>query len=130
MAILFSVYFVVGLASCTQGGFYYFQLLDRYAAGYSILIAVFFEAIAVSWIYGTNRFCEDIRDMIGFTPGIYWRVCWKFVAPLFLMFIIAYGLIFSAPLSYEDYGRCMQYLFFILCISNLCNLFMYPMISW
>lgn len=103
MAILFSVYFVVGLASCTQGGFYYFQLLDRYAAGYSILIAVFFEAIAVSWIYGTDRFCEDIRDMIGFTPGIYWRVCWRFVAPIFLMFIIAYGLIFSPPLSYEDY---------------------------
>ena len=97
------MYFVVGLASCTQGGFYYFQLLDRYAAGYSILIAVFFEAIAVSWIYGTNRFCEDIRDMIGFAPGIYWRVCWKFVAPIFLMFIITYGLIFSPPLSYEDY---------------------------
>lgn len=103
VAILFSVYFVVGLASCTQGGFYYFQLLDRYAAGYSILIAVFFEAIAVSWIYGTDRFCEDIRDMIGFAPGIYWRVCWRFVAPIFLLFIIVYGLIFSAPLEYEDY---------------------------
>ncbi|XP_037045046.1 sodium-dependent dopamine transporter isoform X1 [Bradysia coprophila] len=103
VAGLFSLYFVVGLASCTQGGFYYFQLLDRYAAGYSILIAVFFEAIAVSWIYGTNRFCEDIRDMIGFTPGIYWRVCWKFVAPIFLLFIIIYGLITSEPLSYESY---------------------------
>lgn len=103
MAGLFSLYFVVGLASCTQGGFYYFQLLDRYAAGYSILIAVFFEAIAVSWIYGTNRFCEDIRDMIGFTPGIYWRVCWRFAAPIFLLFIIIYGLLTSEPLSYENY---------------------------
>lgn len=103
MAGLFSLYFVVGLASCTQGGFYYFQLLDRYAAGYSILIAVFFEAIAVSWIYGTNRFCEDIRDMIGITPGIYWRVCWRFAAPIFLLFIIIYGLATSQPLSYENY---------------------------
>ncbi|XP_050094668.1 sodium-dependent dopamine transporter [Anopheles aquasalis] len=103
VAILFSLYFVVGLASCTQGGFYFFQLLDRYAAGYSILIAVFFEAIAVSWIYGTERFCNDIKDMIGFAPGIYWRVCWKFVAPLFLLFIIIYGLIGHEPLSYEDY---------------------------
>lgn len=103
VAGLFSLYFVVGLASCTQGGFYFFQLLDRYAAGYSILIAVFFEAIAVSWIYGVERFCEDIRDMIGFAPGIYWRVCWKFIAPLFLLFIIIYGLIGYQPLSYEDY---------------------------
>lgn len=84
---LFSVYFVVGLASCSQvtchsiwlgsvllflpslysfesflllsrylysiqGGFYFFNLLDRFAAGFSILIAVLFESIAVSWIYG------------------------------------------------------------------------------
>ena len=41
--------------------------------------------------------------MIGFAPGIYWRVCWKFVAPLFLLFIIIYGLIGHEPLSYEDY---------------------------
>lgn len=91
------------MASCTQGGFYFFQLLDRYAAGYSILIAVFFEAIAVSWIYGTTRFCDDIRDMIGVSPGIYWRVCWKFMAPIFLMFITVYGLIGYEPLSYEGY---------------------------
>lgn len=52
VACLFSLYFLVGLASCSQGGFYFFHLLDRYAAGYSMLFAVFFEAIAVSWIYG------------------------------------------------------------------------------
>jgi hypothetical protein len=34
---------------------------------------------------GTQRFCDDIRDMIGFSPGLYWRVCWRFVAPAFLM---------------------------------------------
>lgn len=94
---------MVGLASCTQGGFYFFQLLDRYAAGYSILIAVLFESIAVSWIYGTKRFCNDIEDMMGFRPGIYWRICWRFVAPIFLLFIIFYGLYNYEPLTYEDY---------------------------
>ncbi|XP_022230124.1 sodium-dependent dopamine transporter [Drosophila obscura] len=103
VAALFSLYFVVGLASCTQGGFYFFHLLDRYAAGYSILVAVFFEAIAVSWIYGTNRFSEDIRDMIGFPPGLYWQVCWRFVAPIFLLFITVYGLMGYEPLTYGDY---------------------------
>lgn len=41
--------------------------------------------------------------MIGFRPGIYWRVCWKFVAPIFLLFIIIYGLIYYEPLRYDDY---------------------------
>lgn len=100
---LFSLYFVVGLASCAQGGFYFFHLLDRYAAGYSMLFAVFFESIAVAWIYGNKRFCDDIKDMIGFYPGIYWQVCWKFAAPLFLLFIIVYGLMGYEPLTYEGY---------------------------
>jgi len=25
--------------------------------------------------------------MIGFRPGIYWRICWKFIAPCFLLVI-------------------------------------------
>ncbi|XP_066595480.1 sodium-dependent dopamine transporter isoform X3 [Prorops nasuta] len=103
VACLFTLYFLVGLASCSQGGFYFFHLLDRYAAGYSMLFAVLAESIAVSWIYGTDRFCADIKDMIGFSPGIYWRICWKFVAPMFLMFIIIYGLMGYEPLSYEEY---------------------------
>ncbi|KAI5719128.1 hypothetical protein M8J76_005554 [Diaphorina citri] len=103
IACLFSLYFVVGLASCAQGGFYFFHLLDKYAAGYSILIAVLFESIAVSWIYGTKRVSADIKDMIGFAPGIYWRLCWRFVCPIFLMFIIVYGLTTYEPLSYESY---------------------------
>lgn len=78
-------------------------MLDRFAAGYSILIAVFFEAIAVSWIYGIDRFSDDICDMIGTRPGIYWRVCWMFVAPIFILFIIVYGLIYYEPLQYGDY---------------------------
>ncbi|XP_015376743.1 PREDICTED: sodium-dependent dopamine transporter [Diuraphis noxia] len=103
VALLFLLYFVVGLASCAQGGFYFFNLLDRYAAGYSMLIAVLFETIAVSWIYGVDRFCDDIKDMMGHHPGVYWRFCWRFAAPLFLVFIIVYGLLGYEPLTYEGY---------------------------
>lgn len=103
VACLFSLYFVVGLGSCTQGGFYFFQLLDKYAAGYSILIAVLFESVCVSWIYGTKRFCEDIKDMIGTYPGRYWTYCWKFAAPLFLIFIIVFGLVNYEPLKHGEY---------------------------
>jgi len=34
---------------------------------------------------GVDRFSEDIERMMGFKPGIYWRLCWKFVSPVFLL---------------------------------------------
>lgn len=38
--------------SSLQGGIYVLTLLDKYAAGTSILFGVLIEAIGVSWFYG------------------------------------------------------------------------------
>lgn len=40
------------MAFALKGGAYVVSLMDRYAAGYSILFAVFFESLVVSWAYG------------------------------------------------------------------------------
>lgn len=53
-------------------------------AFYSIIIAVFFEAIAISWIYGIKRISSDIQEMLGTKPGIFWIVTWCVAAPVFL----------------------------------------------
>lgn len=37
------------------------------------------------FIPGVDRFSEDIERMMGFKPGLYWRLCWKFVSPAFLL---------------------------------------------
>lgn len=103
VAILFTLYFIVGLASCAQGGVYVVELLDRYAASYSILFAVLCETIAVSWIYGLKRFSADIKSMLGFDPGWWWKFCWLLCAPIFLMVIIGYGLYEYKPLTYGTY---------------------------
>lgn len=34
---------------------------------------------------GVDRFSSDIQQMMGFKPGLYWRLCWKFVSPAFLL---------------------------------------------
>ncbi|KAG1672550.1 Sodium-dependent dopamine transporter [Nymphon striatum] len=104
MALLFTFYYIIGIFSCTQGGAYVIHLLDTFAANYSILIAVTTEAIAVSWIYGINRFCGDIKEMLGFEVGLYWKVCWVAVAPAFLMFIIVCGLYAHRPLEYRGHS--------------------------
>ena len=36
-------------------------------------------------VSGLDRFSEDLEAMLGHRPGRYWMVCWKFVAPVFLV---------------------------------------------
>ena len=106
IAILFSIYFMVGLPSCSQGGVYVVELLDRYAASYSILFAVLCESIAISWVYGLDRFTHDIESMLGMRVSWWWKWCWRYCAPVFLIIIIVYGLISYQPLKsvYNDYS--------------------------
>ncbi|KAB0389170.1 hypothetical protein E2I00_006437 [Balaenoptera physalus] len=88
--------FLLALFCITKGGIYVLTLLDTFAAGTSILFAVLMEAIGVSWFYGVDRFSNDIQQMMGFKPGLYWRLCWKF-------FVVVVSIINFKPLTYDDY---------------------------
>ncbi|MGH0177206.1 UNVERIFIED_CONTAM: hypothetical protein FKN15_010023 [Acipenser sinensis] len=89
--IFFIMLLTLGIDSA--GGIYVFTLLDHFAAGTSILFGVLIEAIGIAWFYGVGRFSDDIEEMIGHRPGLYWRMCWKYVSPLFLlcMVVISFG---------------------------------------
>uniref|UniRef100_A0A8C4GG69 Transporter n=1 Tax=Dicentrarchus labrax TaxID=13489 RepID=A0A8C4GG69_DICLA len=95
--------FLIALLCITNGGIYVLTLFDKYAAGTSILFAVLIEAIGVSWFYGVDRFSEDIEKMMGFKPGLYWRLCWKFVSPAFLLFVVIASTLTSSVLKYDEY---------------------------
>jgi solute carrier family 6 amino acid transporter-like protein 5/7/9/14 len=61
------------------------QLMDSYAATYSVLLIGLFELIAIAWVYGVDRFRDDIKLMTGNRPGIWWKIMWKFVTPLLML---------------------------------------------
>ncbi|KAK9873732.1 hypothetical protein WA026_002088 [Henosepilachna vigintioctopunctata] len=95
--------FCVAMINVTPGGIYMFHLFDTYAAGISLLCSALFEAVAVSWFYGLERFTEDVQAMLGHKPGLYWRICWKFISPLFIITVVLFGLLYHEPLQYNDY---------------------------
>ncbi|XP_009556762.2 sodium-dependent serotonin transporter [Cuculus canorus] len=81
------VCFLGSLATLTFGGAYVVKLFEEYATGPAVLTVVFLEAVAVAWFYGITQFCNDVKEMLGFTPGWYWRVCWVAISPIFLLFV-------------------------------------------
>ncbi|XP_024219145.1 sodium-dependent noradrenaline transporter [Halyomorpha halys] len=97
--------FCMALVNVTPGGIYFFHLLDSYA-GMSLLCSALFEAIAVAWFYGLEKFCQDVTDMLGKKPALFWRLCWKFVSPIFIVGVVIIGLVnlINEPLCYGDYA--------------------------
>lgn len=49
---------------------------------------MFFECIAVSWFYGNDKFYENIKEMIGYYPGRFWKISWFFLTPFLCVVII------------------------------------------
>nr|P27922.1 RecName: Full=Sodium-dependent dopamine transporter; Short=DA transporter; Short=DAT; AltName: Full=Solute carrier family 6 member 3 [Bos taurus] len=95
--------FLLSLFCVTNGGIYVFTLLDHFAAGTSILFGVLMEVIGVAWFYGVWQFSDDIKQMTGRRPSLYWRLCWKFVSPCFLLFVVVVSIATFRPPHYGAY---------------------------
>ncbi|XP_035213043.1 sodium-dependent dopamine transporter-like isoform X1 [Stegodyphus dumicola] len=95
--------FSMALINVTRGGGYTMHWFDNYSASISLLFSALFEAIGVAWLYGIGPFSENIREMIGHKPGIFWRLCWKFISPAFLIAVIGSAIFNNSPLKYQDY---------------------------
>ena len=48
----------------------------------------FAEIMAVAYVYGHERFTQDIFEMTGTRPGVYWQVMWRFAAPSLIAAIL------------------------------------------
>lgn len=73
------------LLTVFQGGMYLVNFIGVYGPGLSILFIVFVEAVGVFWFYGVNNFSKDIEQMLGKKPGLFWRICWTYISPVFLL---------------------------------------------
>ena len=69
--------FLLGLPCITQSGQYVLDLMDTYGASISVMVIAVAEMIAVMWGYGVNNFCKDLQSMLGFYPGLYFKVVFK-----------------------------------------------------
>lgn len=69
------------------------NFLNVYGPGLAILFVVFVEAAGVFWFYGVDKFSEDIEQMLGQKPSLYWRVCWRYISPTFLFVILVFSII-------------------------------------
>lgn len=85
-----AVCFLLGLPLVTREGFTMIAIFG--VSAISLMFIMCFETIAIGWIYGADRFYDNIEDMIGYRPFPVIKYCWLFVAPLCGVAFIIYSL--------------------------------------
>ncbi|CAB1317517.1 unnamed protein product [Coregonus sp. 'balchen'] len=84
-------------------GIYWLLLMDNYAASFSLVIISCIMCICIMYVYGHKKYFKDVEMMLGFPPPIFFRVCWRFVSPIIISFILIFTVIQYKPITYNDY---------------------------
>ncbi|XP_047428732.1 sodium-dependent neutral amino acid transporter B(0)AT2 isoform X2 [Mugil cephalus] len=85
--------FVIGLLFTQRSGNYFVTMFDDYSATLPLVIVVIFETISVSWVYGTDRFLDDIEVMLKWRPPVVYKYLWKYVCLLAMVGLLAASLL-------------------------------------
>ncbi|KAF1381408.1 hypothetical protein PFLUV_G00153630 [Perca fluviatilis] len=88
-----AVAFIISILFAQHSGIYWVTLFDNFAGSVPLLTIGFFEMIAVVYIYGIDRFNEDLEFMVGHKPSIFWQVTWRFISPLIVLVILVFYLV-------------------------------------
>ncbi|XP_030649144.1 sodium-dependent proline transporter [Chanos chanos] len=111
LGLLCFAFYLMGLLLITNGGIYWFTLIDSFSTSFGLIIITLFMCLGISFFYGVNQFCQDIVDMICRCPAwctkvlTYFKYCWAFCTPFLLLFILTYIFIemYRTPLTYGKY---------------------------
>ncbi|XP_061665316.1 sodium-dependent neutral amino acid transporter B(0)AT2-like [Syngnathoides biaculeatus] len=80
--------FLIGLLFTQRCGNYFVQMFDDYSATLPLIIVVVFENFSVSWLYGADRFLDDIEGMLGWRPSAVYKYLWKYICQLAMVALL------------------------------------------
>ncbi|KAK7096791.1 sodium- and chloride-dependent taurine transporter-like [Littorina saxatilis] len=101
--------YFIGLSMVTEGGMYVFQLFDYYSGSRIVLVVAFFECITIAYVYGIDRFYDNLEMMFGFRIGPAMKICWCLLTPIYTLVIFVLGCISYSDLTYQRKLVTYQY---------------------
>jgi len=97
-------FFLIGLLFLTSSGIYIFELFNYYAvSGVALLWLVTWQSVGIGWTYGSKRYFEIIKQMIGYYPSIYMSFCFQFATPILAVVVMAFYIAQDEPATVDDY---------------------------
>ncbi|KAL7741144.1 hypothetical protein ACLKA6_018170 [Drosophila palustris] len=99
--VLCIIFFCLSSIMCTNAGMFILQLFDWYSSAIAIIVVCLVEIIMVAYIYGIDSFMTDVEFMLGRRPSLFWKISWKYIAPIVLIFVLFTSIVFIRTITYN-----------------------------
>lgn len=85
--------FLLGLTFTQRCGNYFVMMFDDYSATLPLIIVVIFQTFSVAWVYGADRFLEDLKQMLGRPVPVVYKYLWQYVCPIAMLGLLGASLL-------------------------------------
>ncbi|CAJ1050681.1 sodium- and chloride-dependent GABA transporter 2-like [Xyrichtys novacula] len=98
------VSYCLSLSLVSEAGAYILQIFDHYVcSGPALLLMAILQSVIIGWIYGAERFSDNIEDMIGYKPLSVFKYCWMFGTPAICSGTLIFLLLRYTPMRFNNY---------------------------
>ena len=95
---------VIAFPFYTKAGFAWMEVFNSYATLIVLQIIAGLEMLAVSYLYGMNRFIRDVQDMLGFKVPLekFWKVMFSIASPMFIFITVIVSIFNAFENNFQD----------------------------
>ena len=99
------VAFPVSLIFITKGGFYWFDIVDKYICDFGLVVSGLMQCIAVGYLYNVQEFRAYLNSISEVHLGNWWIVALRYITPVVLLTILVINLYHEIMTTYSGYPR-------------------------
>jgi len=97
--------FPVSLIFTTRGGFYWFDIVDKYICDFGLVAAGLVQCVAVGYIDDIQNFRRYLNSISEVKLGSWWIIALRYITPAVLLIILTTNIWNELHKSYAGYPR-------------------------
>lgn len=100
-----AVAFLLGLIFTTHGGYYWFDIVDKWICDFGLVTAGLVQCLIIGYLYGIEDFRIYLNSISEIKLGRWWSFTLRYVAPAVLIIILAWNFYHEINEPYQGYPQ-------------------------
>jgi NSS family neurotransmitter:Na+ symporter len=100
-----AVAFPISLIFTTRGGFYWFDIVDKYICDFGLVVAGLMQCVTIGYLYNVQGFRAYLNSISEIRLGNWWIISLRYITPGVLFIILIINLHGEITKTYAGYPR-------------------------